>query len=75
MKFVKRLAINLLLIVLFFIVVIIGLVCPIGLLIIGVICHSLWFFLGGTIWLIVALALYFTVEDEVEKQLKEEFKI
>ena len=75
MKFVKRLAINLLLIVLFFIIVIIGFACPIGLIIIGAICHSLWYFLGGTIWLIVAMALYFTVEDDVEKQLKEEFKL
>lgn len=75
MKFVKRLAINLLLIALFFIIVIIGLVCPIGLIIIGVICHSLWYFLAGTIWLIVAIALWITVEDDVEKQIKEEFKI
>ena len=75
MKFVKRLAIYLLLIILFFIVAIIGLVCPAGLIIIGIICHSLWFILGGAIWLIVTMALYFTVEDEMEKQLKEEFKI
>lgn len=75
MKFVKRLAINLLLIVLILIVIIIGIVCPIGLIIIGAICHSLWYFLGGTIWLIVAMALYFTVEEDVRKQIKEEFKI
>lgn len=75
MKFVKRLAINLLLIVLVLIVMTIGLVCPIGLIIIGVICHSLWLFIAGTIWLIVAMALWITVEDDVEKQIKEEFKI
>ena len=75
MKFVKKLSINLLLVVLFFIVMIVGFVCPIGLIIVGAICHSLWLFLAGTIWLITAIALWITVEDDVEKQIKEEFKI
>lgn len=55
------------------IVVIIFFVCPIGLIIISIVRHSICYFLGGLIWLITSSALVAFGEDEVKRIIKEEF--
>ena len=55
------------------IVVIIFFLCPVGLIIISIIRHSICYFLGGLIWLITSSALVVYEEDEVKRLIKEEF--
>lgn len=55
------------------IVVIIFFLCPVGLIIISIIRHSICYFLGGLIWLITSSALVVYEEDEVRRIIKEEF--
>lgn len=55
------------------IVVVVFFLCPIGLIIISIIEHSLCYFLGGLIWLITSSALVVFEEDEVKRIIKEEF--
>jgi len=47
--------------------------CPIGLIIISIVRHSLCYFLGRLIWLITSSALVVFEEDEVKRIIKEEF--
>lgn len=55
------------------IVVVVFFLCPIGLIIISIVRHSLCYFLGGLIWLITSSALVVYEEDEVRRIIKEEF--
>lgn len=55
------------------IVVIIFFLCPVGLIIISIIRHSICYFLGGLIWLITSSALVVYEEDEMKRLIKEEF--
>jgi len=55
------------------IVIIIFFLCPVGLIIISIIRHSICYFLGGLIWLITSSALVVYEEDEVKRLIKEEF--
>lgn len=55
------------------IVVVVFFICPIGLIIISIVRHSLCYFLGGLIWLITSSALVVFEEDEVKRIIKEEF--
>lgn len=57
------------------IIVVVYFLCPIGLIIISIVRHSLCYFLGGLIWLITSSALVVFEEDEVKRIIKEEFKI
>lgn len=75
MKFVKILTKAFLLGILALTICVIGFLCPVGLIIVGVIMHSLWLILGGLIWLFTSVALYVCAEDEVDKQIKEDFKL
>lgn len=59
--------------ILVLIVVIIFFLCPVGLIIISIIRHSVCYFLGGLIWLITSSALVVYEEDEVRRIIKEEF--
>ena len=56
------------------IVIVISFLCPIGLMIVSIIRHSFYYFLGGLIWLITSSALVVFEEDEVKRIIKEEFK-
>ena len=73
MKFVKTLAKLWLIAILILIVIIIFFLCPVGLMIVSIIRHSLCYFLGGLIWLITSSALVVFEEDEVKRIIKEEF--
>lgn len=55
------------------IVVVVFFICPLGLIIVSIIEHSLCYFLGGLIWLITSSALVVFEEDEVKRIIKEEF--
>lgn len=55
------------------IVIVVFFLCPIGLIIISIVRHSLCYFLGGLIWLITSSALVVFEEDEVKRIIKEEF--
>jgi hypothetical protein len=70
---VKTLAKLWLVIIFILIVVVVFFLCPIGLIIISIVRHSLCYFLGGLIWLITSSALVVFEEDEVKRIIKEEF--
>lgn len=55
------------------IVIVVFFLCPIGLIIISIVRHSLCYFLGGLIWLVTSSALVVFEEDEVKRIIKEEF--
>ncbi len=69
----KTLAKLWLVIIFILIVVVVFFLCPIGLIIISIVRHSLCYFLGGLIWLITSSALVVFEEDEVKRIIKEEF--
>lgn len=69
----KTLAKLWLVIIFILIVVVVFFICPIGLIIISIVRHSLCYFLGGLIWLITSSALVVFEEDEVKRIIKEEF--
>ena len=75
MEFVKKLAIILLLFFLFLTILVVGFIAPIGLIIVGIICHELIYIFGGAIWLMTVVALWVNTADEMEEKLKEEFKL
>ena len=70
----KTLAKILLLGIFFLTVLIIGFICPIGLIIVGIIKWSFCIIMGGLFWLATSLMLYFTVGDDLEEQFKEELE-
>lgn len=55
------------------IVVVVFFICPLGLIIISIVRHSIGYFLAGLIWLITSSALVVYEEDEVKRIIKEEF--
>lgn len=69
----KTLAKLWLVIIFVLIVIVVFFLCPIGLIIISIIRHSLCYFLGGLIWLVTSSALVVFEEDEVKRIIKEEF--
>ena len=75
MKFVKILTKAFLLGILAMTIIVVGFLCPCALIIVGIIMHSIWLILGGLIWLCTSACLYVCTEDEVDKQIKEDFKI
>lgn len=58
----------------FLAIMIVGFICPAGLILMGFIKWNSYIIIGGLIWFGISLILYFSVGDDLEEQLKEELE-